>query len=128
MPVTSMQVPCSMMFSSLPLEIISNPSMSLTLIWSNHFSKRGVPFICKRLIFCKAKGSFSIPSMKTPSLPSSWLVSSQFLPKEIIERSNWEISLSSFQSRRSLSTYKVFMGQCCTRLFQGCLSEIMLRL
>ena len=128
MPVTSIVCCCSMMFSSTLLATISNPSISLTLISSNHFSKTGVPFICKRFMFCLDKGSFSNPAMNTPSRPSSWTSWFQSFPKEIIDKSSWEISLSSFQSRCSDSTYKVFMGQCCTRLFQGCLSEIMLRL
>ena len=127
-PATSIVVPCSTMFSSFPLETISNPSMSLTLISSNHFSNTGVPFICKRFMFCFDNGSFSNPAMKTPSLPSSWTRSSQFLPNEIMERSSWDISLSSFQSRLSFSMYKVFMGQFWTNWFHFCLSEMMLRL
>ena len=58
-PATSIVVPCSTMFSSLPLATMSNPSISLTLISSNHFSNTGVPLICNKLMFCLDKGSFS---------------------------------------------------------------------
>ena len=42
--------------------------------------------------------------------PSSMISSSQFLPIFNIERSSWEISLTSFQSFLS-QIYKLFIGQ-----------------